>query len=295
MLLASAFSNVLNLHNVSEHVASGDGREAREASTTSPAAPPRPPTAPSRASSPRGRLSMRSTPRCASRRWISCSPRTPRRRSAGPCSRTSAPFARTCSTSSARASPGTNARSCSTGWRARSRRRGERTRSDADPQASGRDARGAVLLQRDHVRGSTEVLQAHRLRAHQPGPRSIPHGALHHPLQSWMGGDRDGNPFVTATCTRDVVYLARITAVNLYFKAIQDLIFSLSMWRCTDAFQERAQEDAREPQRRRRLRDAQASATTRISGDPSPWRNPTASCSRKFAISSTTPARPSKR
>ena len=51
-----------------------------------------------------------------------------------------------------------------------------------------------------------------------------------------MGGDRDGNPFVTATCTRDVVYLARITAVNLYFKAIQDLIFSLSMWRCTDKF-----------------------------------------------------------
>ena len=55
-----------------------------------------------------------------------------------------------------------------------------------------------------------------------------------------MGGDRDGNPFVTATCTRDVVYLARITAVNLYFKAIQDLIFSLSMWRCTDKFRERA-------------------------------------------------------
>ena len=59
-------------------------------------------------------------------------------------------------------------------------------------------------------------------------------------FSSWMGGDRDGNPFVTATCTRDVVYLARITAVNLYFKAIQDLIFSLSMWRCTDAFRERA-------------------------------------------------------
>ncbi len=59
-------------------------------------------------------------------------------------------------------------------------------------------------------------------------------------FSSWMGGDRDGNPFVTATCTRDVVYLARITAVNLYFKAIQDLIFSLSMWRCTDKFRERA-------------------------------------------------------
>ena len=49
-----------------------------------------------------------------------------------------------------------------------------------------------------------------------------------------MGGDRDGNPFVTATCTRDVTYLARITAVNLYFSAIQNILFSLSMWRCTD-------------------------------------------------------------
>ena len=52
-------------------------------------------------------------------------------------------------------------------------------------------------------------------------------------FSSWMGGDRDGNPNVTATCTNDVVYLARVTASNLYFNAIQNLIFSLSMWRCT--------------------------------------------------------------
>mmetsp|Transcript_17993 Transcript_17993/g.44651 ORF Transcript_17993/g.44651 Transcript_17993/m.44651 type:complete len:999 (+) Transcript_17993:195-3191(+) len=58
-------------------------------------------------------------------------------------------------------------------------------------------------------------------------------------FSSWMGGDRDGNPFVTAVCTRDVTYLARITAVNLYFSAIQNILFSLSMWRCTDKLKQR--------------------------------------------------------
>jgi phosphoenolpyruvate carboxylase len=52
---------------------------------------------------------------------------------------------------------------------------------------------------------------------------------------SWMGGDRDGNPYVTASCTRDVVLLARVQGVNLLFQAIQRLIFDLSMWRCNDA------------------------------------------------------------
>jgi phosphoenolpyruvate carboxylase len=61
-------------------------------------------------------------------------------------------------------------------------------------------------------------------------------------FSSWMGGDRDGNPNVTATCTNDVVYLARVTASNLYFNAIQNLIFSLSMWRCTPEFKQRALE-----------------------------------------------------
>eukprot|EP00879_Flechtneria_rotunda_P019395 GHRR01020372.1.p1 GENE.GHRR01020372.1~~GHRR01020372.1.p1 ORF type:complete len:416 (+),score=77.29 GHRR01020372.1:187-1434(+) len=50
---------------------------------------------------------------------------------------------------------------------------------------------------------------------------------------SWMGGDRDGNPNVTATTTRDVVILARLEAVNAYFQAVETLMFDLSMWRCS--------------------------------------------------------------
>ena len=64
-----------------------------------------------------------------------------------------------------------------------------------------------------------------------------PHLPLTHNLftfGSWMGGDRDGNPFVTPETTRDVVISARLTAVNLYFKAIERLMFELSVWRCSD-------------------------------------------------------------
>lgn len=55
----------------------------------------------------------------------------------------------------------------------------------------------------------------------------------HTPIRfsSWMGGDRDGNPFVDARCTRDVVNIARTAAVDLYCKKIEELLFELSMWR----------------------------------------------------------------
>eukprot|EP00475_Leptophrys_vorax_P002830 TRINITY_DN11602_c0_g1_i1.p2 TRINITY_DN11602_c0_g1~~TRINITY_DN11602_c0_g1_i1.p2 ORF type:complete len:852 (-),score=93.10 TRINITY_DN11602_c0_g1_i1:159-2348(-) len=59
-------------------------------------------------------------------------------------------------------------------------------------------------------------------------------------FSSWMGGDRDGNPRVTASVTRDVVYLARLMVVNLYIAQIEDLLFALSMWRASDELKERA-------------------------------------------------------
>ena len=48
-------------------------------------------------------------------------------------------------------------------------------------------------------------------------------------FSSWMGGDRDGNPFVTADVTREVVFLSRWRAADRYYKAIDDLMWSLSM------------------------------------------------------------------
>lgn len=49
-----------------------------------------------------------------------------------------------------------------------------------------------------------------------------------------MGGDRDGNPYVTPATTRDVVITARLAATNLYFKTVETLMYELSVWRCSD-------------------------------------------------------------
>jgi len=45
---------------------------------------------------------------------------------------------------------------------------------------------------------------------------------------SWIGGDRDGNPYVTPECTRDALNLARQTILDYYLKQIDDLIWRLS-------------------------------------------------------------------
>ncbi|KAL1325316.1 hypothetical protein HN51_035392 [Arachis hypogaea] len=62
----------------------------------------------------------------------------------------------------------------------------------------------------------------------------VPYSAPVIQFSSWMGGDRDGNPRVTPEVTRDVCLLARMMAANLYFSQIEDLMFELSMWRCSD-------------------------------------------------------------
>ena len=55
-------------------------------------------------------------------------------------------------------------------------------------------------------------------------------------FSSWMGDDRDGNPFVTANVTRQVLQLARWKAADLFLKDIQLLVDELSMQQCTEAF-----------------------------------------------------------
>ncbi|XP_066307188.1 phosphoenolpyruvate carboxylase, housekeeping isozyme-like isoform X2 [Miscanthus floridulus] len=62
----------------------------------------------------------------------------------------------------------------------------------------------------------------------------LPYNAPIIQFSSWMGGDRDGNPRVTPEVTRDVCLLARMMAANLYNAQIEDLMFELSMWRCSD-------------------------------------------------------------
>tara|TARA_B100000676_G_scaffold311247_1_gene380410 strand:+ start:200 stop:2866 length:2667 start_codon:yes stop_codon:yes gene_type:complete len=53
-------------------------------------------------------------------------------------------------------------------------------------------------------------------------------------LASWMGGDRDGNPNVTAPVTREVLLLARWMAADLYLRDVENLLADLSMEAASD-------------------------------------------------------------
>jgi phosphoenolpyruvate carboxylase len=50
---------------------------------------------------------------------------------------------------------------------------------------------------------------------------------------SWMGGDRDGNPNVTADVTKRVILLSRWEAAKLYEKNLTKIIRSYSMEKCS--------------------------------------------------------------
>lgn len=58
-------------------------------------------------------------------------------------------------------------------------------------------------------------------------------------FSSWMGGDRDGNPFVTSEVTRKVFYMNRWKAAELFLNDISDLVEELSVVNCTPEFREK--------------------------------------------------------
>ncbi|MGF1740777.1 phosphoenolpyruvate carboxylase [Vibrio profundum] len=68
-------------------------------------------------------------------------------------------------------------------------------------------------------------------------------------FSSWMGGDRDGNPFVTHTITREVLLLSRWKAADLYLADINELISELSMTKCNADVRTLAGAEEHEPYR----------------------------------------------
>jgi len=99
---------------------------------------------------------------------------------------------------------------------------------------------------------------------------------------SWMGGDRDGNPNVTAEITRHVLLLSRWKATDLFLKDIQILISELSMVEATPELLELVGEaGATEPYRfllknlRSQLLATQAWLEARLKGQrlPKPRRS----------------------
>lgn len=65
---------------------------------------------------------------------------------------------------------------------------------------------------------------------------------------SWMGGDRDGNPFVTSKITERVLLLAQQRATNLFLSDINKLFIELSMENCSSQLHEIVG-DVKEPYR----------------------------------------------
>ncbi len=62
-------------------------------------------------------------------------------------------------------------------------------------------------------------------------------------IASWMGGDRQGNPNVTAAVTREVLMLARWMAADLYLRDVEALQTDLSMKECNGALRNRVGDD----------------------------------------------------
>ena len=91
-------------------------------------------------------------------------------------------------------------------------------------------------------------------------------------FSSWMGGDRDGNPNVTAAVTEEVLLLARWKAAELFAEDLQELGSELSMQACTEAFRTLAGEGP-EPYRallkslRNRLLQVKQAIHDRLAGD----------------------------
>lgn len=92
---------------------------------------------------------------------------------------------------------------------------------------------------------------------------------------SWMGGDRDGNPNVTAAVTREVLLLARWMAADLYLRDIDSLASDLSMQQASDELRAEVG-DVAEPYRallkqlRERLRATRAWAERAIHSGEAP-------------------------
>ena len=91
-------------------------------------------------------------------------------------------------------------------------------------------------------------------------------------FHSWMGGDRDGNPNVTAKVTKNVLMLGRWMAADLYLRDLSDLVNDLSMEACNDTLRA-VVGDVKEPYRhllnevRLRLRETQQYTQDQLKGN----------------------------
>ncbi|WP_019615923.1 phosphoenolpyruvate carboxylase [Psychromonas ossibalaenae] len=104
---------------------------------------------------------------------------------------------------------------------------------------------------------------------------SLPLDASPIKFTSWMGGDRDGNPFVTAKVTQEVLLTSRWVAVDLYLRDIELLTKELSMDNCDPTLRAVVGDQTDEPYRavlrklREELKETLASLSATLQGQHS--------------------------
>jgi len=94
---------------------------------------------------------------------------------------------------------------------------------------------GMVVIEQSLWNVVPLVLRNLDLASRRHTGRPLPLDAAPITFGSWMGGDRDGNPNVTAEVTAKVCRQARGRALELYIEEIDALRRELSMRRCSDA------------------------------------------------------------
>ena len=95
---------------------------------------------------------------------------------------------------------------------------------------------GYAMIENSLWQGVPEFLRQLNEHAREFLGYDLPVGLRPVRISSWMGGDRDGNPFVTSKITQQVLYLARWKAADLFLNDIKSLADELSMVKCTPEF-----------------------------------------------------------
>ena len=111
------------------------------------------------------------------------------------------------------------------------------------------------------------------------GLARLPYDAKPISFQSWMGGDRDGNPNVSGKVTQNVILLGRWMAADLYLRDLDELIHDLSMQRANETLKAMLG-DVQEPYRnllhklRLRLRETREYAKSKLDKKATIYKQP---------------------
>ena len=92
------------------------------------------------------------------------------------------------------------------------------------------EARNAlIIVERNIWTALTESMRNLDVALERIGQPPLPIDSSVFTVASWIGGDRDGNPYVTHTVTEKIALLSKWKVLDLYYKDVDRLLFELSV------------------------------------------------------------------